>query len=130
MRKNNFLQTPLKEMLIIIGISLFFSCYDKHSRKSHKRTTELQTNLFVETYTVFGSGALGTDMVTQYLTDSTHFRFYVGTFDEGLEFYYYKISGDTVSIEKYKSGANSKEKELLHREQRLISALKKSGNLK
>jgi len=74
-------------VLIILSI-LSVSCQDYYSRKSHKRTTELQKELFVETFTIFGSGAYGTDVVTQYLTDSIEFRKYIGTFDEGNEFYY------------------------------------------
>jgi len=118
-------------VLIILSI-LSVSCQDYYSRKSHKRTTELQKELFVETFTIFGSGAYGTDVVTQYLTDSIEFRKYIGTFDEGNEFYYYNISGDTVNVEKYKVGMNGKGKTLLKREQLLISSLKKqiiSNNL-
>lgn len=116
-------------VLIVLSI-LSVSCQDKYSRKSHNRTTELQKELFVESFTIFGSGAYGTDIVTQYLTDSLKFRKYIGTFDEGNEFYFYKISGDTVNVEKYKVGVNGKGKTLLQQEKLFISALKETNNFK
>lgn len=113
----------------ILGI-LFISCNDNYSRKDHKYTTKLKQGLFVETFTVFGSGAFGTDKVSDYLTDSILFRKYIGSFDEGVENYYYKVSNDTIYVEKYKVGIYVKGKTLLHREQLIISELKKLKNIK
>lgn len=113
----------------ILGI-LFISCNDNYSRKDHKYTTKLKQGLFVETFTVFGSGAFGTDKVSDYLTDSILFRKYIGSFYEGVENYYYKVSNDTIYVEKYKVGIYVKGKTLLHREQLIISELKKLKNIK
>ena len=74
-------------VILAVIISLISSCSNGQSRKQHKRTTKLIEQLYVETYTVSGSGAFGTDMVSQFLTDSTSFREYIGTFEEGPEYY-------------------------------------------
>jgi hypothetical protein len=116
-------------ILLAIMSIILFSCNDKYSRKSHNRTTEIKKGLFVETFTVFGSGAFGTDLVTQYLTDSISFRKYIGTFDEGVEYYFYKTSGDTIHIEKYKSGQNIEPKKLLWKEQLFFSELQKTKTI-
>lgn len=88
--------------------SIFFflslsSCYDKYSKKDYYSTTPLKNGLYVETFTVFGSGASGTDMMSDYLTDSLSFRIYAGTYDQGSEYYYYNMNGDSIIILKYKS---------------------------
>ena len=117
-------------VILTVIISLIVSCSNKQSKKQHKRTTKLIEQLYVETYTVFGSGAFGTDMVRQFLTDSTLFREYIGTFDEGSEYFHYKVLGDTVYIYKYKSSVGKTPKELLEKKVLIISDLKKTNTLK
>jgi hypothetical protein len=107
------MSTYYKFVVILLIAILCFSCYDKYSRESHRRSTEFEKGLFVETYTVFGSGAFGTDMVNQYLTDSSTFGKYIGTYDEGTEFFYYRVSGDSIIVDKYKSGQNNGQKKIL-----------------
>jgi len=110
---------------------VFVACNDKYSRKELKTTTKLNDYpLYVETYLVYGSGAFGTDIVSEYLTDSATFRKYIGTFDEGPEYYYYKISKDTVYIEKYRSFEGKEPKKLLEKNFLSISELKKMNNVK
>lgn len=104
---------------------LIFCCSNKYSRKEHRRTTALENNLYIETYTIYGSGAFGTDIVNQYLTDSSSFRVYIGSFDEGPEYYYYQVLGDTVHIEKYKSSEGKAPKELLEKSILIISEMNK-----
>lgn len=117
-------------LLLVIINSLILSCSNKYDRQDHRRTTELAHQLYVETYVVFGSGAFGTDIVSQYLTDSTSFREYVGTFDEGPEYYYYRVSGDTIYIEKYNSSEGKNSKKLLEKKLLLISDLKKTNTIR
>ena len=68
--------------------------------------------------------------LASFLTDSTSFREYIGTFDEGPEYYYYQVLGDTVYIEKYKSSDGKTAKELLEKEILIISDLKKTNTIK
>lgn len=117
-------------VILVAIINLIISCSNRHSRKQHKRTTKLTEQLYIETYTVSGSGAFGTDMVSQFLTDSASFREYIGTFDEGPEYYYYQVLGDTVFIEKYKSSEGKTPKELLEKRILIISDFKKTKTLK
>ena len=95
----------LKSILILIAfcflISFVFSCRSDLSKKVHDSTTPVcDKHLFVETFTIFGSGAYGEDRVSEYLTDSTNFRIYVGTFDNGHEGYSYQCYGDSIRISK------------------------------
>lgn len=113
-------------LLVTISISIVM-CTNGRNKKHHKDTTKLIEQLYVETYTDFGSGAFGTDIVSDYLTDSISFRKYVGTFDEGPEYYYYNILGDTIYIEKYKSSEDKAPKKLLDKRYLLISDLKRTG---
>lgn len=121
------------KILIAIFFLLFFtSCYDKYSKKYYHSTTLLKNGLFVESFTVYGSGASGTDMITDYLTDSLTFRMYAGTYDQGPEYYYYQINGDSILIQKYKSSSESKskQKELIDKQLYFLSKLKQSNSYK
>lgn len=113
------------KILVTIFILLFFSsCYDKYSKKYYHSTTPLKNGLFVESFTVFGSGASGSDMITDYLTDSMSFRIYAGTYDQGPEYYYYQINGDSILIQKFKSSVGSIQKKLLDKQLYFLSKLK------
>lgn len=82
---------------------MFFlsACHDDRSKKNYNFTTAICDNrLFVEEYTVSGGGALGSDIVSNYLTDSTNFRIYIGTYDNGEEHYYYECRKDSIYIER------------------------------
>lgn len=79
-----------------------FSCKNDRSKDEHTSTTTVCDNnkIFVETYRIFGSGAYGGDRVSNYLTDSVNFRFYIGAFDNAHENYTYVCKGDSIYIEK------------------------------
>jgi hypothetical protein len=63
------------------------SGWSKFSKKNHIVTFILNDSLFVEKYEVFsGGGPTVCDSSSYFITDSIHFRKYVGTkFDEGSE---------------------------------------------
>lgn len=64
----------------------------------------------VETYTIFGGGAYGSDKVSDYLTDSTNFRVYIGTYDNGDEGYSYECKGDSIKVYKITGRRENKNK--------------------
>lgn len=122
---NTYLKLIVMTVVVMYSIT---SCYNKYSRKDPSRTTKLNDRLYIETYIVSGQGAFGTDMVSQYITDSSSFRKYVGTFDEGPEFHYYRVSADTVYIEKYLATEGKEPKKLLSEKFLTIPDLKKLDN--
>jgi hypothetical protein len=79
---------------------LLFGCINKRSKKEHKTTVQVCDDLYVEVYTVFGSGAYGGDLLSDYLTDSTNFRIYIGTYDDYKARYSYKCEGKSILVEK------------------------------
>lgn len=87
---------------LLFFLFFLFSCRNDRSKDKHTSTTRVCDNnkLFVETYTIFGSGAYGGDRVSNYLTDSVNFRLYIGAFDNAHENYTYVCKGDTIYIEK------------------------------
>jgi len=89
-------------IILIFSIVFVLGCgYDKRSKKYHRFTNPIcNGSLYIEGYTVFGSGALGGNMMSDYLTDSANFRIYVGTYDDSPEKYFYTCKGDSIYIEK------------------------------
>jgi hypothetical protein len=65
-----------------------------------KRTVSICDNLYIEVYRIFSSGALGSDLVEDYLTDSTNFRLRIGSYDEYYGSIYYHCKMDSITIEK------------------------------
>jgi len=87
--------------LILFFSSLLLGCRSDRSKKAYDSTTPVcGNNLFVETFTIFGVGAFGGDRVSEYLTDSTHFRMYIGTFDNAHGGYSYQCYDDSIKISK------------------------------
>src|SRR4051812_42928764 len=89
----------LTVMALCSLLLLICRCRNDRSKKEHHSTTPVCDNrLFVETFTIFGSGAYGGDRVSDYLTDSTTFRIYIGTFDDAHGGYSYQCNGDSVKV--------------------------------
>lgn len=57
-----------------------YSCHYGGKGK-HVYTTKVCSGLYVEGYSTFNGGALGSDETADYLTDSINFRVYIGSFD-------------------------------------------------
>lgn len=89
--------------LILVSIFVFslLGCTSDRSKKRFNMTYKEDDHLFVEVFTIFGSGAFGGDRLSEYLTDSLTFRKYIGTFDDNAEAISYKVIKDSVFIEKY-----------------------------
>ncbi len=86
---------------LIIGIFLLaIACVNKHSKKEYKYTNEVCSGLYIETYMVFGIGAYGGDLLSEYMTDSTNFRAYIGTYDDAIGNYSYTCEKNNVFIQK------------------------------
>jgi hypothetical protein len=90
------------EFLILVLLFNFLQgCTADRSKRHYKTTYKNGDHLFVEVFTIFGSGAFGGDRLSEYLTDSISFRKYVGTFDDNAEAISYKMVIDSIYIEKY-----------------------------
>jgi len=106
----------MRKTIIIILIALLAVLFlykkcsiDPQSREQLKRTTKICDGIFVETYSIFGQGALGTDLVADWLTDQKNFRMYIGTEDEGQgDPWWYQCLGDSVRVNHGQNKAESK----------------------
>jgi len=81
---------------------LFYGCegLDRYSKKEFKGSRIVCDHVYMEYYRVFGSGAFGGDLLSAYLTDSTHFRKYLGTFDDAESGYSCDCRGDSIVVNK------------------------------
>ncbi len=92
---------------LFIFLLCFIACRGDRSKAKYDSTVALcNKKLFVETFTIFGSGAFGGDRVSEYLTDSVNFRIYIGTFDNAHEGYSFEYFGDSIKVSKSVDGAN------------------------
>jgi hypothetical protein len=87
---------------IIILFSVILSgCENDRDKSKLSYKKEICGNaVFVEQYIVSSGGAYGGDRVSDYVTDSVNFRFYIGTFDNAHENITYECKGDSVYIER------------------------------
>lgn len=101
----------------MITFLILEGCIGKRSKDNHKFTVNFhdyspngcECNLYGEIYTVYGMGALGSDVNSEYLTDSTNFRIFIGTYDESSEMVVVKCKRDSISVIKStKQGADKK----------------------
>lgn len=106
---NNSVQMTKKIVFNIVALAMVFaSCSSTRTKEHHKFTVNLckyeinkcACNLYAEVYQVFGMGAMGSDLDSQYLTDSINFRVFLGTFDEEDEMIITRCKGDSIQIEK------------------------------
>jgi len=75
-----------------------FSC--KNEKGDYKRTVSICNDLHIEVFRTFSSGAFGSDLVDDYLTDSVNFRLRIGSYDEYYGSIYYQCEMDSITIEK------------------------------
>jgi len=75
------------------------SCRNNKSKKDHIVTIALNNKqVFVEKYRIYGGSAYDGGIVSVYLTDSSNFRKYIGTYDNSHQSYKYECNGDSVRI--------------------------------
>lgn len=111
-------------MPLVLVVVIFSSCMNKYDKSNHKFTTKIQNGYYLETYSVFSQGAFGTDIYSQYLTDSNSFRLFIDTYDTENEAISYTLNEDTIVLTKYHFEKN-KEKDIIYNKIFPIEELKK-----
>lgn len=93
----------------IVSIQIFFWClifFSCSNKSNYLRTRKLDcdSKLYVEKY---ANGVI--DVNKDYLTDSNHFRIYVGSYDAEHDFIHYGCNGDSINVEwiGFKSGSDT-----------------------
>lgn len=104
----NYKKHQLRIFLFLL-ILIHFSCRNDRSKKRHRATVAVCNNsLFIESYTIWRGGAFGGDIESDYLTDSTDFRIFIGTYNDANENIAYICNGDTIFVynQKMDEGTN------------------------
>ena len=104
---------------------LLLNCCSYKSKIRLELSVEVCNKLYVEAFNVFGSGAFGGDLISDYLTDSTNFRIYIGTFDNADFGYAYKCKGDSIIVKKINLVTNDSNKKIIETRVFSLSKLKK-----
>ena len=108
----------MKNYALLFLLLLLTGCVNRKSRKDQKFTVNYceykpnncVCNLYGEVYSIYGMGALGSDVNSLYLTDSTNFRIYLGVYDEEREMIIVKCQGDSIYIKKIAKSASENSK--------------------
>ncbi|SFM78442.1 hypothetical protein SAMN05428949_0778 [Chitinophaga sp. YR627] len=79
---------------------LFCGCegVDRYSKKDFKGSRIVCDHIYMEYYRVFGSGAFGGDLLSAYVTDSTHFKRYLGKYDYAVGGCSSDCKGDSLVV--------------------------------
>ncbi len=93
-------EANLRKPLMIL-ILLVYGCVDVKSKKILFLEKEVCNKLWIEKYLVFSGGAHSAELYSDYITDSTSFRIYIGSHDEYSSFEY-KCKGDSVIVLQFK----------------------------
>lgn len=91
-----------KYSLFFIILVALFGCNNR-SKKNLISTFKKGDSLYIEDYR---AGLIG-NLTAQYLTDSVHFRVYLGTFDDENGYIYCKVNGDNIYVEQREHGKGS-----------------------
>lgn len=68
-----------KYLLIFLFCFALLACNNiNYSKDEHLQTSKIKDNLYTEYYRTYAGGVIGGDVETVYVTDSTHFRKYLG----------------------------------------------------
>ncbi|HVG14571.1 MAG TPA: hypothetical protein VM935_06410 [Chitinophagaceae bacterium] len=94
----------MRRILLSALVLSVFSCRDTPRVFGVKKICD---GLYREKYRVFSGGAWSAEKFEDYLTDSSHFRFHIGSHDEYGSFNY-KCVGDTIIVHKYGHSAEGK----------------------
>jgi len=115
----NFLR---KNMINFFGLLLVYSCR-RHDKSNHEFTTKITDGIYLETYSIYRQGAWGTDIFTDYLTDSTSFRLFIDTYDTEDEAISFSVKEDTIILTKYHF-TKDREKDIVYKKIFPIEELK------
>jgi len=97
-------QAGVKSAIAILLV-LLLGCVDKKSKQKLFAKTSICNRLWREKFRVFSGGAYSAELYSDYITDSTNFRIYIGSHDEHSSFDYQCI-GDTVVVLKFTHNEN------------------------
>ncbi len=87
---------------------LLIGCQSRNEMGKYWQTIKLSNGLYVEVYKGFSQGAFGSDLIDEYLTDSSTFRVYTGRSDEYYDLVFYKpVFNDSILIQKSHRDSNS-----------------------
>ncbi|GAA3940109.1 hypothetical protein GO495_10100 [Chitinophaga oryziterrae] len=109
-----------------ITVLLLTACINKRDKSDFRSSFKSCNNLTTELYRVYGGGALGGDLLTAYLTDSTNFRMYLGLFDDAKGGYFCECRGDTIVVEEIMTTDNGYRK-IVGTRRFSLKELKKQG---
>jgi hypothetical protein len=122
--------TCLSNRLMFVASCLFALLGCRSNGKGEfLNTTKVCDNLYVEAYRTFGSGASGGDLIAEYLTDSSAFRYYIGEFDDATGGLTYKCAGDTLTIIRTSSANTGKRYKIVQCRTYSIILLKNTKNM-
>ena len=85
---------------------------DERSKEKHLKTYKICNKLYLEVFKVFGSGAYGGDIHAEYVTDSIHFRMFIGTEDTANEILFTSCKNDSLIIKKSTINREKKSQQL------------------
>ena len=121
----------MTKTLILFLITVVLINCNHRDKKNHRLTVNLKScnGLFVEDFIVYGQGALGEDVLSDYLTDSTNFRIYIGTYDNANSFFSYKCGGDTIYVQKNLKNETDTKSKAVEKNYYIISKLKKESKM-
>jgi hypothetical protein len=90
----------MKRYLLLASIMLLISYIKIRNKDNYRYTFNTEHNLYIE---VYSTGLTG-NLKSEYLTDSTNFRVYLGTFDDERGYIHCTVKGDRVLVEKREHG--------------------------
>ncbi|MDP9082013.1 MAG: hypothetical protein M3O71_31750 [Bacteroidota bacterium] len=118
----------MKRYIILASIGLLISYIKIRDKNNYRYTFNTYRNLYVE---VYSAGLVG-NLKAEYLTDSTNFRVYLGTFDDERGYIHCAIKGDKVLVEKREHGMETGPKwndlKVVERKVYCLAELKKRRN--
>jgi hypothetical protein len=91
---NQRLLFSINQLSIGLSILLTAACSPRKQDVVYSQTIDLSKSLHVEIFKAASQGAFGSDIIEEYLTDSSTFRVFVGRSDEYYDLTYYRLVGD------------------------------------
>jgi len=98
MRKNDIVIRILAASLCTV---FFISCLsNKYSKEKHIRTWKVSNGLYAESFQTYTGNATTCDSYSYYITDSIHFRKFIGEENYDDEEIIWKIKDNTITTYK------------------------------
>ena len=98
MKRNNIIIILL---VLLSGITLLTSCLsNKYSKEKHIYTHNIGNGLLIEKYQTYPGSATTSDSYSYYITDSIHFRKFIGERNYDDEEIVWKIADNAITVYK------------------------------